>query len=52
MHGILSWDLARPSVDKENPWHGYNSVLKGEMDSFIIAAHDQAIDMRYHQRIS
>jgi len=37
---------------KKNPWHGYNSVLKGKMDSFIIAAHEQATGMNYRQRIS
>jgi hypothetical protein len=51
MHGKLSQDLERPSVYK-SPWHGYKSVLKVEMDSFTIAAHDQANNMGYHHRIS
>jgi len=51
IHGQLYQDLERPSVDKEKSLAWLcDSGLKGEMESLIIAAEDQALNTHYHQR--
>jgi len=51
MHGHFHQDLEGPSVDKEKSLAWLcSSGLKGEMESLIIAAEDQGINMLYYQR--
>jgi len=51
MHRQFYQDLERPLVDKKRSLAWLcNSGLKGETESLIIAAQDQALNMCYHQR--
>ena len=51
MHGQFYQDLEGPSVyqEKSLAWL-CSSGLKGEMESLIIAAQDQAVNMLYYER--
>jgi hypothetical protein len=51
MHGQFYQHLERPLADKKNSlaWL-FSSGLMGEMESLIIAAQDQIINMHYYQR--
>ena len=51
MHGKFYWDNERPSVGKEKSivWLCCSGP-KREMENLIIAAHDKALNTRYHQR--